>query len=151
MGYINQSCFNFWCYSVLPLVFDDSLTYYEMVCKLIDYCNHIKDDEVALAKLVESYGVTINELQNEVDEVMQELEDFKNGKALGVYLTALEKWINENLQELVGRIAKFVIFGLDNRGYFYADIPDTWDSVSFTTIADYTDENFGSLVLELTF
>lgn len=147
MGYINQGCFNFWCYSVLPLVYDDSLTYMEMVCKLIDYCNHIKDDEVALAKLVESYGTTINELQTEVDEVMQELEDFKNGKALGVYLSALQKWIDENLQELVGRIAKFVIFGLDNRGYFVADIPDNWDGITFSTDTDYSSESYGHLIL----
>lgn len=148
---VNPQCFNFWCYSVLPLVYDDSLTYYEMVCKIVDYVNAMREDEKALAKVVEKYGVDIATMQTEIDKVMQELEDFKNGKALGVYLEALSKWINENLQELVARIAKFVIFGLDNRGYFYADIPDSWDSVSFTTIADYSDENFGSLVLELTF
>ena len=147
MGYINQGCFNFWCYSVLPLVYDNSLTYYEMVCKLIDYVNDMREDEVALAKLVESYGITINELQDEVDKVMQELKDFEEGKALGVYLNALERWINQNLQELVGRIAKFVIFGLDNRGYFIADIPDNWDGIIFSTDTDYSSATYGHLIL----
>lgn len=148
---VNPQCFNFWCYSVLPLVYDDSLTYYEIICKIVDYVNAMVEDEKALAKVVEKYGVDIATMQTEIDKVNKELDDFKSGKALGIYLDALSKWINENLQKLVARIAKFVIFGLDNRGYFYADIPDSWDSVSFTTIADYSDENFGSLVLELTF
>ena len=148
MGYINQGCFNFWCYSVLPLVYDDSLTYYEMVCKLVDYVNDMREDEVALAKLVESYGVTINELQGEVDKVMQELKEFEEGKALGVYITALSRWIDQNLQELVGRIAKFVIFGLDNRGYFVVDIPDNWDEITFSTDTDYSSATYGHLILE---
>lgn len=143
--------FNFWCYNVLPLVYDKSLSYYEVVCKLVDYVNGVINDTKEMEEVLEKFGVTIEEMQVEVDAVKKELEDFNNGKALGVYLEALSKWIDENLQELVARIAKFVIFGLDNRGYFYADIPDSWDSVSFTTIADYSDENFGSLVLELTF
>ena len=30
MGYIN-----FWCQKVIPLVFDDSLSYYEAICKFM--------------------------------------------------------------------------------------------------------------------
>lgn len=31
--------FRFWCQKVLPLVYDDSLSYYELVSKVIDYLN----------------------------------------------------------------------------------------------------------------
>ena len=28
--------FRFWCQKVLPLVYDDSLSYYEILCKVVD-------------------------------------------------------------------------------------------------------------------
>ena len=31
--------FRFWCQKVLPLVYDDSLSYYELLCKVVDYLN----------------------------------------------------------------------------------------------------------------
>ena len=34
MGYIN-----FWCQKVIPLVFDDSLSYYEAICKFMQKLN----------------------------------------------------------------------------------------------------------------
>lgn len=38
------SPFMFWCHKVLPLVFDDSLSYYEAICKLVRYVNGLVDD-----------------------------------------------------------------------------------------------------------
>ena len=31
--------FKFYCQKVLPLVYDESLSYYEVLCKLTDYMN----------------------------------------------------------------------------------------------------------------
>jgi hypothetical protein len=33
--------FKFWCQKVLPLVFDDSLSYYEVLCKLSSKLNEV--------------------------------------------------------------------------------------------------------------
>lgn len=33
------SPFRFWCQKVLPLVYDDSLSYYELLCKVVQYLN----------------------------------------------------------------------------------------------------------------
>ena len=33
----NLSNFRFWCQKVLPLVYDDSLSYYEVLCKIVKY------------------------------------------------------------------------------------------------------------------
>ena len=33
------SPFRYWCQKVLPLVYDDSLSYYELLCKVVDYLN----------------------------------------------------------------------------------------------------------------
>ena len=31
--------FRYWCQKVLPLVYDDSLSYYELVCKCVEKIN----------------------------------------------------------------------------------------------------------------
>lgn len=36
--------FKFWCQKVLPLVYDDSLSYYELLCKVVDYLNNTISD-----------------------------------------------------------------------------------------------------------
>ena len=37
--YNNLGKFRFWCQKVLPLVYDDSLSYYELLCKVVHYLN----------------------------------------------------------------------------------------------------------------
>ena len=36
--------FRFWCQKVLPLVYDDSLSYYELLCKVVAYLNNTRED-----------------------------------------------------------------------------------------------------------
>ena len=36
--------FRFWCQKVLPLVYDDSLSYSELLCKVVDYLNKTRED-----------------------------------------------------------------------------------------------------------
>lgn len=37
----NLTTLKFWCYKVLPLVYDDSLSYYEVLCKLVAKVNDV--------------------------------------------------------------------------------------------------------------
>lgn len=53
--------FKFWCQKVLPLVYDDSLSYYELLCKVVDYINKIIGN--------------LNELTDEVDNNYNDLND----------------------------------------------------------------------------
>ena len=43
-GYSGQGAFRFWCQTVLPLVYDDSLSYYELLNKVVHYLNNIIKD-----------------------------------------------------------------------------------------------------------
>ena len=36
--------FRFFCQKVLPLVYDESLSYYETICKLVEYVNGLVSD-----------------------------------------------------------------------------------------------------------
>lgn len=56
------SKFRFWCQKVIPLVYDDSLSYYEVLCKVVDYLNRygenlgvLENDYIALVEYVNHY------------------------------------------------------------------------------------------------
>ena len=65
----DKDFFRFWCYKVLPLVYDDSLSYYEILCKVVDYINNlIETDKVQNAD--------IEKLKKELKEVQKWVDNF---------------------------------------------------------------------------
>ncbi len=40
----NEGRFRFWCQKVLPLIYDDSLSYYELLAKVVVYLNNVIED-----------------------------------------------------------------------------------------------------------
>ena len=62
VGYTEQKELKFWCQKVLPLVYDDSLSYMEVLCKVINYLNNCISD---------------------IDLLRQEIEDLKDGDDSG--------------------------------------------------------------------
>lgn len=139
--------FRFWAQKVLPLVYDESLSYYEVLCKVVDYLNKVIENQVDWSGAIEGLENDIDELRDEIDIVNDELEKVKSGDYVSLYLDSLKAWIDENLQELVARIVKQVWFGLTDTGYFVAYIPSSWDGITFDTIVDSTSELYGHLVL----
>ena len=111
-----RSNFKFWCQTILPLVYDDSLSYYETLCKIVDYANKLNEttngliDEVnALNEYVESESKAT--LEKVVIEVVNEM--LANG--------TINNIINNELKDLLnGRLA------VKNRKFFFIG-----DSYSF--------------------
>ena len=54
--------FRFWCQKVLPLVYDDSLSYYEVLCKLVDYLNKTMEDVGVLHDDVDALNTAYQQL-----------------------------------------------------------------------------------------
>lgn len=124
----NFKHFNFWCQKVLPLVYDESLSYYEVLCKVVDYLNHMLDD-------VNNVITDYNELKNELTEIQKWISNFST-----IYL---EKLIAE-------KIATMIFVEISDAGYIIYYIPDTWNDITFNTtgldvIIDGKD--YGHLVL----
>ena len=126
--------FKFWCQKVIPLVYDDSLSYYEVLCKVVKY---------------------INELIESDKEIVDELDKVKAD------LAVVQEWIDKfdyepllkTVEEMVNKyITAGVYFGLTDDGYFKAMIPEAWDKIYFrTTGYDYNtplQPEYGHLVLE---
>lgn len=147
MDYKDLNTFNFWCQKILPLVYDDSLSYYEVLCKVVDYINDLINNDKAINLILTKYGKDINELKEMTDKIKKELDDVKNGKYESLYINALKNYIDENLEGIVGRIVKFVSFGISADGYFTALIPPTWEFIKFDTIIDTNSELYGHLIL----
>ncbi len=121
--------FKMWCQKVLPLVYDDSLSYYETLCKVVDYLNEVIDNNTFVIDEVE-------QLRIELNIVRDWIANFNT--------THLEKLIE-------GLIPKMVFFELTDSGYFMVRIPENWSSIHFATTGLDVDvpmqPEFGHLVL----
>lgn len=108
---MNMPYFSFWCYKVLPLVYDDSLSYYEILCKVVTYIN----------KLIEQDKIFGDELTN----LLKELEKVK-------------EWINNFetsfIEELIKKyIATMILVEITDSGYIVYNIPESWKDITFNT------------------
>lgn len=65
--------FRFWCQKVLPLAYDDSLSYYELLCKVVNYLNNIMSDMNTLSLDVDNINKAYNQLQNYVNDYFSTL------------------------------------------------------------------------------
>ena len=132
MSFTGIKTFRFWCQKVLPLVYDDSLSYYEVLCKIVEYINNlIKTDNEIFA--------TIDKMQKDIDVLQDWINNFDEN-------------MDTMLREIIDRyIATMVLFGLTDDGYFVAYIPDSWSDVTFyTTELDIfldIEPEYGHLVL----
>ena len=120
--------FHFWCQKVLPLVYDDSLSYYEVLCKVVQYLNEVIKTE--------------NEIIENVDQLKAELQ-------------VVQEWINNfdtsYAEEIIREyLATMIFVEISDAGYFVYFIPESWDDITFnTTGLDISIENYeyGRLVL----
>lgn len=120
--------FHFWCQKVLPLVYDESLSYYEVLCKVVDYLNHMLDD---VNNIVQDY----DELKKELNEIQKWIQNFSTDY--------LEKLIAE-------KIATMIFVEISDAGYIVYYIPETWNDITFNTTGldiDVKDKDYGHLVL----
>lgn len=74
--------FRFWCQKVLPAVYDDTLSYYELLCKVVDYLNktmedvdHMSDDFNNLITDFTTFENNINGLYNELVQYVNDYFD----------------------------------------------------------------------------
>lgn len=66
--------FRYWCQKVLPLVYDDSLSYYELLCKVVDYLNKTIEDVITLNGDVNSLHTAYTKLQSYVNNYFSTLD-----------------------------------------------------------------------------
>ena len=102
--------------------------------KLMAYVDALKDN-------VNVDSEAIKELQDAFQKFMESgFDDY--------YAEQVAKWIAANLQKIIDAMTvSTVYFGLTDDGYFTAYYPLSWKTVQFDTIADYSSDYYGCLVL----
>ena len=78
--------FRYWCQKVLPLVYDDSLSYYELLCKVVDYLNKTIEN-------VNSLNENFDELQSNFNTLKLYVENYFN-------TLDVQEEINKKLDEM---------------------------------------------------
>lgn len=120
--------FRFWCFKVLPLVYDDSLSYYEILCKVVDYINKlIEQDKV--------FGGEIEKLKQEISIVQNWIKNFDTSYA----------------EEIIKQyIATMIFVEISDSGYIVYYIPSSWKDIVFNTTQldiEINGYDYGRLVL----
>ena len=103
--------FKFWCYKVLPLVYDDSLSYYEVLCKVVHYINELIDQDKVFADEIDS-------LKNDVAVIQNWIDNFDTSYAESIIAQCL---------------ATMIFVEISDAGYFVYYIPENWKDITFNT------------------
>lgn len=119
----------FWCFKVLPLVYDDSLSYYEVLCKCVAKLNEMIEGMNELPE-------TIKEIEQAIAQIEEWIRNYDT--------SVIEKWIDEHL-------ATMIFVEINAAGYFVINVPEHWEDITFRTSGwDYYLEppmDYGHLVL----
>lgn len=73
-GYSGIGAFRFWCQTALPLTYDDSLSYYELLNKVVNYLNHTIEDLTAVESNTSALAEAYNKLQKYVNDYFDDLD-----------------------------------------------------------------------------
>ena len=130
----------FWCQKVLPAVYDDSLTFYENVCRMVDKLNEV-------IKYANLSGPEMERLKEQIKELQEQLDEFKKHGFDDYYKEQVREWIANNLQYILETVIRQVFFGLNLEGYFVAYVPESWSDIVFDTGAVYGLDTYGRLIL----
>lgn len=133
---------------LLPLDLSGDITDYEFLLKLCRKINEIIENIYCFGNQIKLNTEAIEALKEDVTNIQSELEKIKNGDYVSLYLDSIINYIDNNLEGIVGRVVKFIAFGLTQDGYFSAMIPSTWEFIHFNTVMDYNDPLYGHLLLE---
>lgn len=72
--YFEINPFRFWCQKVLPLAYDDALSYYEVLCKLSEYLNEMLSNVEGLKDDVDNLRKAFEALQDWVNNYFENLD-----------------------------------------------------------------------------
>lgn len=90
----------------------------------------------------------VNIDHDEVEKLKELFEEFITSGFDNYFKDRIIEWLNTHQSEIWEALGQMVFFGLTQDGYFCAYVPKSWSGITFDTIANYSDDNYGCLVLE---
>lgn len=132
--------FRVFCQRILPAVYDDSMSYMEVICKLL---SELQDITVKID--VESQD--IEDLKKRLEELEKLFEEFQQNGFKDTYMELIEAWLQENMWCIMSWGSRIVWFGISDDGYFQAFIPDNFNFLNFDVNMDSESPDYGKLML----
>ena len=114
----------------IPSAYDDSLSFYEVVCSLVDKVNEVITSDTSNIESIE--------------EALKELYDYVHGTA---WEDAICAWVNANLPCIVAQTCKWFHFGINDNGNVVCIIPTTWQNFGIHWNTDFGSPDFGKLTI----
>lgn len=111
-GYTGQGAFRYWCQTALPLVYDDSLSYYELLNKVVVYLNNVISDVSNAETNIDALLTAYNQLQDYVntyfngidiqDEINNKLDEMAGNGELTALISPfipdlVTEWLTEHI------------------------------------------------------
>lgn len=94
-----------------------------------------------------SLGIQINTNTSEIEDLIKQFDDFKEGAYDDYYEQVISAWVDKHMPEIIRQAVNMVFFGLTDTGYFCAYVPDSWADIVFDTGAVYGRSDYGHLIL----
>lgn len=130
--------FRFWAQKVIPLVYDESLSYYELLCKVIDYLNGMGVNFNELLANFTEFSDNMTESFNDLSGEFNDLKEFAYHEFPEYVSDKLDEMAEDGtLTRLIAPYLPFVtpeMFGAVGDGV-------TDDSVNFKTACDACRDN----------
>lgn len=101
-SYSGQSKFRFWCQKVMPLVYDDSLSYYELLCKVVNYLNNTIQD---VANMETNVTALLNSFAQLQDYVNNQLISITND--VNTSYQSLVNYVNSTYKQLTDYVNQY--------------------------------------------
>lgn len=114
----------------IPAAYDDSLSFYEVVCSLIDKVNEV----------IATNGTNLKA----IEDALNELYEYVHGTA---WEDAVCQWVNANLPCIVAQTCKWFHFGISDNGNVVCVIPTTWQNFGIHWNTDFGSPDFGKLTI----
>lgn len=74
MKELNLKPFRFWCHKIIPLIYDDSLSYYELLCKVVKYLNEVIENQNAANEAFDTIETNFKQLKYYVEHYFDDLD-----------------------------------------------------------------------------
>lgn len=136
----------FWAYTLaqptIPKLYWDVrsqeqriLNIFELLDRIINYSQEI--------------GMAVDDYIDDIQELKDEFDKYKNGAMLDFYETQLMQWINDHMDEYMQRaLQKWITVGINDDGYLVVYRPDSWKDIWITWGPVYGRSDYGRIVLQ---
>lgn len=132
-SYKDLTSFRFWCQKVLPAVYDDSLSYYELLNKVVNYLNDIIHNVDAMSENITTLYQAYVNLQGWVNhyfdnidvqlEINNKLDMMANDGSLDAILNRVVKPFEDGVNTTVGNMEDKIVV-LQSRMDIFTALPN---------------------------